>query len=548
LLATVPIVAAAVVAERPRGARGPALGATGIALGVALAGAALVPGVHHASQTLRAGGLPAAVVDQWSLPPLRAAELLAPQLLGHVDERDPGRYWGRSFYPGREFPFLYSLYPGLLAGLLAISAWIVRRRTLWPWLVVAGLGYLAALGNHFFLWHLLRKLPLLSGIRFPEKLSLLFVFPATVAAAYGFDQLRLARPALLRALAAIAGVAVVLAVALAIVRPSAVPVSLATRDALRVAVVAVAFIAALLLRRLPRAPLVLCMVAALDLGTAGKELVPSVPLARVAPPPPFLAPLVATGQDHLLFHLAAWDPHLSQRPGLAKPPVPAQWGLALTLETDFDLTQLRWTPLATDAFWKAIERDRVLMSPLLRRRGVDSILRFRADDRGKPALDVLTAADAQPFAFAARRVEPLSDWVSQVARLGEAAATTAIVADLPAAFPETPAPAEVKLEERTPMHLALAVAAQGPGPSFVAINQTWARGWQASLDAAPAPLLRTDLALSGLLVPPGRHRVELTYDDPWIRAGQLVSSSAALACLALVLARRRRYNDPGTRT
>jgi hypothetical protein len=136
-------------------------------------------------------------------------------------------------------------------------------------------------------------------------------------------------------------------------------------------------------------------------------------------------------------------------------------------------------------------------------------------------------------------VEPLSDWVSQVARLGEEAAVTAVVEDLPRDVPETPAPADVKLEERTPMRVALAVAARGPGPSFVAINQTWARGWQASIDDAPAALLRTDLALSGLVVPPGRHRVELTYDDPWIRAGQLVSAIAALACLALVLARRR---------
>jgi hypothetical protein len=258
----------------------------------------------------------------------------------------------------------------------------------------------------------------------------------------------------------------------------------------------------------------------------------------VARPPAFLAGLVASGQDHLLFHLAAWDPKLSQLPGLAKPPVPAQWGLALTLETDFDLTQLRWTPLATDAFWKAIERDRALMSPLLRRRGVDSLLRFRQDGSGKPALEVLTAGDAQPFAFAAKRVEIAGDWVAQVARLGEEAAVTAIVeaSELPS-FP-APAPAEVKVVARTPMYVALEVAAQGL--SYVAINQTWARAWRATLDGAPVRLLRTDVALSGLPVPAGRHRVELTYDDPWIRAGQILSAAAALACLAVLLARRRR--------
>src|SRR5206468_6707892 len=113
LLATPPLVAAAVIAARPQQpTRRATLLLAGVVLGVALGAAALAPGIHHAAKTRRAAGLAAEVVNQWSMPPLRIGELFAPNLLGHVDERDASRYWGRAFYPGREFPFLYSLYPG----------------------------------------------------------------------------------------------------------------------------------------------------------------------------------------------------------------------------------------------------------------------------------------------------------------------------------------------------------------------------------------------------------------------------------------------------
>jgi len=555
LLAAPPLILAAVLSVRREApVKRAALVAAGVILGAALAACTLLPGAHHASKTRRAEGLAAEVVNQWSLPPLRIAELFAPNLLGHVDERDAGRYWGRSLYPGREFPFLYSLYPGLFATLLALLA--ARRRALWPWLVVAGLGFLVAVGSHLPVWGLLRRLPLLSGIRFPEKFALLVVFPVTVAAAHGFDQIvqgpaRARRP-LLIALLALLGVGLVAAVIVAVVvAPLA---GRGTHVALRLAVVAAVGLA--LFRFWPgraRGALIVCAVAALDLGLAGKELVPSVPVARVAALPSFLAPLTKDGRDHLLFHLAAWDPQLNEAPGLAKPPVPAQWGLAMALETDFDLTQLGWTLRGTELFWNAMERDTTLLGPLLRRRGVTDILRFRkgvtraggrliAPDGGPP-LELLSSGDTQPFAFAARRVELVSGesgWVEAVVRLRGEAGDTAIVDVRDLTFAGPPAPAEVKIGARTPMSVALQVTARGPGPSFVAVNQSWDEGWRLTIDGAPAPLLRTDVSLSGFVVQAGAHQVELEYHDRWLAVGMVVSFVAALACLALVVVGRIR--------
>jgi hypothetical protein len=190
---------------------------------------------------------------------------------------------------------------------------------------------------------------------------------------------------------------------------------------------------------------------------------------------------------------------------------------------------------------------------MLRRRGVTDILRFRkgvtraggrltAPDGGPP-LELLSSDDAQPFAFAVRRVEPVaseSGWVDAVARLRAEAGDSACVEARDLTFAGPPAPAELKIGPRTPMSVVLQVTGRGPGPSFIAVNQSWDEGWQLTIDGAAASLLRTDVSLSGFVVPPGPHQVQLEYRDRWLRLGMMVSLVAALACLALVMAGRIR--------
>jgi uncharacterized membrane protein YfhO len=83
------------------------------------------------------------------------------------------------------------------------------------------------------------------------------------------------------------------------------------------------------------------------------------------------------------------------------------------------------------------------------------------------------------------------------------------------------------------------VDVDGPGPAFVAVNQTWHPGWQATVDGARARVVRTDLSLSGLVVPPGRHTVDLAFDDPSVTAGMLLGLAGLAACAVLLLTSRR---------
>jgi hypothetical protein len=541
----------------------------GLLLGGGIGAAILLPGMHHASKTDRAHGLDPTQTGQWSMPPVRALDLLSPHVLGHVRPGNERLYWGRGLYPVRACPYFYSLYPGLAVTALALAVGRRRLRALLPWLVVAGFGYFYALGTHFPLWRALHHLPLLSSLRFPEKFALLFYVPVVIVAAHGCDAVimgpRPARRRLGRALLVVAAGAAVAAIGLGMAawqRPAEIVLPLAALDLLRLTGVAASLL--VVLRwfahkgRTARA-LAVCSVLALDLATAGWDVVHTQPVAAVAGPPAFLLPLLRRAPDGPIFHAAEWEPTLGQVEHLGKPPRTAQWGLATTLESDFDFTFLRWSNAGARAFWMAVRSDPRLARPLLERRGTEAVVQFRRGARwqgngvvgpeGKNPVEVSFLPAAQPVVFAAahvERVQGTDGWLAAVGGLQQRARDSVCVDDARfTSLPGPPAPADVRILWRQPARIALDVEGKGPNPSFLAFNQTWDEGWQLAIDQRAAPLLRVDISLSGFVLPPGRHRVELGYHDPWITAGLFVSVLSLSGCLGLVLlARRRRGRRP----
>ncbi|NOZ78049.1 MAG: YfhO family protein, partial [Acidobacteria bacterium] len=49
------------------------------------------------------------------------------------------------------------------------------------------------------------------------------------------------------------------------------------------------------------------------------------------------------------------------------------------------------------------------------------------------------------------------------------------------------------------------------GPCLFLVARPWAPGWEASVDDRRASLLRADLAALGVIIPPGKHQVEVSY-------------------------------------
>ncbi|HET8899509.1 MAG TPA: YfhO family protein [Rhodanobacteraceae bacterium] len=64
------------------------------------------------------------------------------------------------------------------------------------------------------------------------------------------------------------------------------------------------------------------------------------------------------------------------------------------------------------------------------------------------------------------------------------------------------------------------------------------RGWRAQLDGDTVDLLRVDYGLTGIVVPPGKHRLTMNYSPQGRRIGYMLSGLGLL--LAIVLPRRRR--------
>ena len=539
----------------------------GLCLGAAIGAAALLPGLHHAMKTVRASGLDEASASAWSFPPVRFLELLFPRLLGHLDQADERWYWGRSLYPGKGYPYLYSIYPGLLVALLAGITAVRGSRRRWGWVAGMALGGLMAVGTHLPIWHLARSLaPVLRGIRYPEKFVLLVVLSATVMACCGLDEVlrggEAPRRLLSRSLVAVALVSTGWGLVLLVLEtgpgsalfegwgiPSALAplwAAVAARDAVTTGAVAVALLAALRLGR--RGVWLLAAVTAVDLSLAGKALVPTKPAASLSTPPPFLRPLLRSKPPGLLFHHAAWDPRFSSTTGICSPPSPCQWGIPTTLSPDFDLTELRWSSRATRLFFEATRSDPSLFAPLLVRRGVSAVLRFRPGLTGEVGdrlaagpegpLQLLKVTDPAPLVFCASTLvaaDGEKGWLAAVERLGKESATAAVVdrRDL-AAVPDRLSPGRIENVVASPGALSFDVSAGGPFQAFVAINQTWDDGWAASVDGSPVPLVRTDVSLSGLLVTPGPHRVSLSYSDRWVTLGLSISSLALVASLVLL--------------
>jgi MYXO-CTERM domain-containing protein len=88
----------------------------------------------------------------------------------------------------------------------------------------------------------------------------------------------------------------------------------------------------------------------------------------------------------------------------------------------------------------------------------------------------------------------------------------------------------VRIERSSPGRLALSVVSREA--RYLVVSESWHPGWKARVDGLPAPVYRTDVALLGLSVPAGAHRVELDFAPPLWNLARAISAFAALVLLA----------------
>jgi hypothetical protein len=76
--------------------------------------------------------------------------------------------------------------------------------------------------------------------------------------------------------------------------------------------------------------------------------------------------------------------------------------------------------------------------------------------------------------------------------------------------------------------------------SLMIVSNPWFPGWHATSGDRPLQLVRADHALTGIVVPPGEHDIELDYRSSYFALGVFVTIASALACIGSLFVVRRR--------
>ncbi|HEX4962733.1 MAG TPA: hypothetical protein VF173_17990 [Thermoanaerobaculia bacterium] len=565
-------------------------------VGAALAAVQILPTLGRLAESRRRG-LGFAEATQWSMSPARLIEVVFPRFFGDLTRDLEGLYLGWTISDAH-YPYVESLYPGLLLAVLGLAALVrggIPRR--WAWALACAGGWFLALGrrNPAYAW-LRRAFPPLAVLRYPEKFAVLAVLALAVAGVLGWqrllDERRAGRPEAaslplalaLAVLAAAASLALLLRLApgagLRFVAANSDPhLGDAGRAAalgyLRgeswIALATAAAVAVLLaLCRSRRPPerllqgLALVLLAA-DLWHAEHGLLRSVPAAVYSDPPPFAAALQPAAnrmfmqpvlKDSLDLTPVEGDLRtLTQRREVAslQPYSGLLWGIPSVFEVDFELMLTRWGQRADEIMrteWSRPGRGyRFLgvwnVENIFLRRTLpeqEAMLRDPAV-QGNPA-EVVLRRVANPFVLPRFRFVPrVSFHSTHAAALAAARALAWKVARDEQCVGE---PARTLTYTRPPQPLKLVdeggriridyAAEEG---AFLVAAMTFDEGWQARLDGASLPVYPTAACQLGVAVPAGRHRLVLEFREPLVRVGAAVTL-AALAAGAAALGWPRR--------
>jgi hypothetical protein len=560
-------------------------------LSILVAAAQLLPASARVRDSPRAAGLEADAVLEWSSPPQRALELLWPRAWGDPMRVDEDLYFGWSLHD-RQFPYLYSIYPGQLILLLAFAGlirWRVRYRGAWLAMIASGFFLATGAYNPIMRW-LGEVAPLLSQIRFPEKFLLLTTTAIVFCAALGWQRVLDSRKSDETPLEdfplALAGlIAVVNTIFLVVLwqRPdvgewfarvnAAMPLSSETqqravsffRHELLVALGVSLFSGLVFALHRRRAtslrvliPLTLIILTA-DLWTYNHSLTPTVPASAVLTPPTAIATLDPKGQRIFTdrsFVSAEPLTLKSSRPGpstlwshvgRANPYLATLWNLRYAIHADFDLmttTPARDAMGALGAAWgdgEAVQRILGAWSVyyLISNRPLTAILGDRLVG-GEPPLITTTPHPSYQEPYRFERVVHLHPDLEQ-----------AVAADRATRFSEphwvteaepqrllhlSPANELLEIEAR-PSHLGLTYRARDR--AALTIARTYSTGWSATVDGKPLPIRRTSLGMMGVLVPAGEHSLELDYHEPTLLPGLAISVSTLLALVFAPILRSR---------
>jgi uncharacterized membrane protein YfhO len=70
---------------------------------------------------------------------------------------------------------------------------------------------------------------------------------------------------------------------------------------------------------------------------------------------------------------------------------------------------------------------------------------------------------------------------------------------------------------------------------LLVLSEIWYPGWKAFVDGKETPLYRTDYSLRGIVVPAGRHNLEVVFRPELFARGAALSGGALAVCAAIAV-------------
>jgi hypothetical protein len=92
--------------------------------------------------------------------------------------------------------------------------------------------------------------------------------------------------------------------------------------------------------------------------------------------------------------------------------------------------------------------------------------------------------------------------------------------------------ATIEIDRPTSLKIRSCAAREG----YLVLSDRYSDGWTATVDGAPAPVLRAEYMFRAVAVPQGEHRVEFRYRPASVRIGLLTSLAGLAVAAALLIA------------
>jgi hypothetical protein len=547
----------------------------------AVGAAQMLSGIDHAADSIRARGFDFDLVKAWSMPWAKLAELIYPNVLGHIAVKKVMWYWAGGLYPGMGSPFLFSIYPGLAVMALAVGGALMRPRGGRFVLILIVFSVVIALGGHTPLLKFLYDLGIATSIRYPEKFVLIAVFAITVFAAQmlqrlldGDDELRDAAAGFALATAVVALAVVVMSYtklgaatfmkiwSLDAKNKGSIFMANLAWDDWKIATVRGALLLVLILTVRTRWRWIWLSAGAVflmaDLGVVVHELNPRMPRRFFTEAPEVAGSLPANRRDFRVFHEIDWygqekparqyfstgnAVYWVVRNGLY-PMTTVGHGLALVLERDYDKTTLLPTVDLIDSVWDVKRSGRADWADI----GMSmSNAWYRAVYRNFESERKRTGGDfkkAHPLDFKEHAHYPRYYFADEVVQIRDRkefvhkltkethSRRTAFITGTPFK------PAAGRVLRATESSNDATIEVEASGRSFLVMSVTPHKYWRVLVDGRQVRAVVTNIGYQGIVVPAGPHVVTMRYRNTLIRAGSVVSGLTSLALLVFVFRRR----------